>query len=175
MPNPYDDDEAKRQAQIAQLGAPPAGFSHENWTNPNMHSVKYDAGRMLAGHNKPSEIGAIVQGGDFQKRFPGATFNGKDWIDFRGALSDGDRGTPVNGIDVLMAADPEADTSNGVWWGAPDDSGPQAPAPTSHKMGVNPAADNSALGRIMAELQAAQSGKDSPAEREAMLALLQGP
>lgn len=172
--NPFDPEAAKRQAQISQLGPrsgpAPVGWDATNWADPNMHSVKYDAGALLNGHTKPSEIGQIVQGEDFQKRFPGATFNGKDWLDFNGAMSDGDHGSPVHGIDVLMAADPEADTSNGIWWGAPDDNAAAAAAPSapvSHAM--NPAADNSALAKIMAELSATSKNEQSPAEREAIL------
>lgn len=163
--------------QIAPVqGAPPPGWDAGNWADPNMHSVKYDAGRLLYGKSKPSEIGQVVQGADFQKRFPGATFNGKDWLDFNGALSDGDSGSPVNGIDVLQAADQENDTSNGIWWGAPDG----APTPAQGGGGLQretPAvdlADNSVIDRIMAELQATSNDEQSPAEREALLQMLQG-
>lgn len=38
---------------------------------------------------------------------------------------------------------------------------------------LNPAADNSALAKIMAEIQAAQDGQDSPAAREAIMQILQ--
>lgn len=172
--DPFEDQ--KRQAQIGQLRAP-AGWDQKNWDDPNMHSVKYDAGRMLYGKTKPSEVGAIVSGADFQKRFPGATFDGKDGIDFRGALSDGDSGSPVGIIDVLMAADREGDTSNGIWWGAPDGS-PQATSGTMRPsapvaFGSNPATDNSSLAQIMAELSATANGEQSPAEREAVLQMLQ--
>lgn len=95
----------------------PAGFDQKNWDNPNMKSVKYDAGRMLAGKSKPSEIASIVGSADFQNRFKGASFDGKDRINFNGALSDGTTGVPVYDIDVLMAADRDADSSNGFWWG----------------------------------------------------------
>lgn len=179
MPNidPYAD--PTRQAQISQLRAP-AGFDQRNWDDPNMHSVKYDAGRMLHGRTRPSEVASVVSGADFQKRFPGATFDGKDGLNFNGALSDGDSGTPVGVIDVLLAADRDNDTSNGIWWGAPDGNPAQAApsAPTARRQGdpigqVNPAADNSALARIMAELTAASNGDQSPAEREAVLQMLQ--
>jgi hypothetical protein len=141
-----------------------------------MHSVKYDAGRMLYGRSRPSEIGSIVRGAAFQERFPGATFNDKDVIDFQGALSDGARGgTPVRRVDVLKAADAGGDTSGGLWWGdldnAPVESG-AAPPPVNHAM--NPVADNTALMRILAELTATANDRQSPAEREALLALLQG-
>lgn len=153
------------------------GWDAGNWADPNMHSVKYDAGDMLYGLTKPSEVGARVGSADFQKRFPGATFDGKDNIDFKGALSDGDSGSPVNLIDVLMSADGDADTSNGVWWGAPDGA-PAATAPAVSAKpavgGLNPAGDNSALTKILEELGATSNGEPSPAEREAILQLLQG-
>lgn len=190
--NPYDEDEQKRQAQIGQLrdpvsttmpvgarpqvsvvgGPAPSGWDAGNWADPNMHSVKYDAGRLLYGKSKPSEIGSIVSGGAFQQRFPGATFDGKDNIDFKGALSDGDRGSPVGLIDVLMGADANTDSSNGIWWGAPDGATGSQTARTP--VGPNPLMDNSAITKIIAELGAASKDEQSPAEREAVLAMLQG-
>ena len=107
--------------QVAPRGtAAPAGWDAGNWADPKMQSVKYRAGRLAQGVTKPSELGALVNSPQWQAAFPGSTFNGKDWVDFNGALSDGDRGTPVYGIDMLMAADADADTSNGIWWGAPE-------------------------------------------------------
>lgn len=101
-----------------KLGPAPAGFDQKNWDDPTMDSVKYAAGRMLYGKSKPSEVGGVVGGADFQKRFPGATFDGKDRVNFQGALSDGTRGgVPVYDIDVLQGADKGADASNGLWWG----------------------------------------------------------
>jgi hypothetical protein len=89
-------------------------------------------------------------------------------------LSDGERGgVPVGLIDVLMAADPTTDRSNGLWWGAPDAGGPAEDAPRSSAM-PNPLMDNSAITRILAELTAASNDDQSPAEREAVLQLLQG-
>jgi hypothetical protein len=178
--DPFDDQ--KRQAQIGQLRAP-AGFDQANWDNPEMDSVKYAAGRRLAGATRPSEIGGIVGGADFQTRFPGATFDGKDRINFNGAPADGARGgVPVHDVDVLMAADRDADTSNGVWWdditNAQGGGAPQAQAPAARRQGdpigtIDPAADNSALARIMAELSATSNGEQSPAEREAIMQMLQ--
>lgn len=153
---------------------PPPGWDAGNWSDPKMHSVKYDAGDLLYGATKPSDVGARVQSAPFQQRFPGATFDGKDNIDFKGALSDGDHGTPVGLIDVLMAADREGDTSNGIWWGAPDGTTPGAAAGQKPLGGMNPVMDNSAIARIMAELSAASHDDQSPAEREAVLQMLQG-
>lgn len=155
-------------------GAPPPGWDAGNWNNPNMRTVKYDAGRLLHGARRPSEVARIVASPEFQARFPGATFDGKDRINFAGAMSDGTSGVPVNWVDVLLAADREGDTSNGIAWMPVED------APASSIGGAvanNPSAaiagDNSSLGRIMAELNAASNDDMSPAEREAILQLLQ--
>lgn len=151
----------------------PVGWDAQNWSDPNMHSVKYDAGDLLYGMTRPNEVGRRVQSPEFQQRFPGATFNGKDWIDFQGVLSDGQSGSPVHGIDVLRGANPETDTSEGLWWGAPDESAPAAAGARSSP-GLNPLMDSSAIARIMAELSAASKDEQSPAEREAILQMLQG-
>lgn len=158
---------------------PPPGWDAKNWADPNMHTVKYDAGRLLNGVTKPSEVARIVASPEFQARFPGATFDGKDKVDFKGALSEGSSGSPVGRIDVLMAADQGADSSNGLWWGYEPDaaesggaSGGLSAALGSLSQGLSPAADNSTLAKIMAELQAASDGAQSPTERDAILALL---
>ena len=67
-----------------RTGAPPAGFDATNWADPNMDSVKYDAGAFLNGATRPSEVAAIVTSEDFQRRFPGATYDGKDRVNFQG-------------------------------------------------------------------------------------------
>ena len=98
-----------------RTGQPPAGYDREKWNNPDHHTTKYDAAAFLQGLTKPSEIAAMVQSAAFQARFPGATFIGKDKIDFGSNLEDG---VPVGVIDVLMGADQGADTSGGLYWGA---------------------------------------------------------
>lgn len=112
-------------AQVAPVGAmAPAmhGYDATNWADPNMDSVKYAHGRLSNGLTKPSEIGTLVRSDAYQKRFPGAWFDGKDHVNFNGIASDGARGgSPVWSIDVLEAADHENDTSTGSWWG-PDDT-----------------------------------------------------
>jgi len=204
MPNPYDPNELKRQAQIAQLGGgatsntmpvtgatpkveagatswhvsprgtAPAGFDQKNWADPGMQSVKYRAGRLLEGVSKPSDVAARVNSPEFQQAFKGATFDGKDRINFQGALSDGESGVPVYDIDVLQAADRDADTSNGLWWGHDVPGMATGPSGGSavQAQGMSPAGDNSALAQIMKELQAAQEGGQSPAERDAVMQML---
>jgi hypothetical protein len=200
--NPYDEDVLKRQAQIGMLGGErqptsttlpvaPAGrpswhvdptgdmgslqgFDARNMSDPAMQSVKYRHGRLARGVTKPSEMGALVQSQAYQSAFPGATFDGKDRVNFMGALADGDHGPAVNVIDVLRAADKNTDTSEGGWWGPLEEEVAAIEAGAPKQAGLNPAGDNSALAKIMAELQATQNDEMSPAEREAMLAMLQG-
>jgi len=147
-------------------GAPPAGFDAKNWADPGMDSVKYDAGRLLYGSTKPSEVARRVSSAEFQSRFPGATFDGKDKIDFKGALSDGDTGVPVGLIDVLMSADQGTDTSNGLWWGfEPDGSsyampanGPaQTPSAPMGQLGAGLPGQSDLLAEILASLQTQQA------------------
>ena len=146
MPTPIPYGNAGKPRVPVVSGAPPAGFDAKNWADPNMDSVKYDAGRLLYGSTKPSEVARRVSSAEFQSRFPGATFDGKDKIDFKGALSDGDTGVPVGLIDVLMAADQGADTSNGLWWGFEPDGGPASPTPAA------PAAPSAPMGQLGAGL-----------------------
>jgi hypothetical protein len=130
-----------------RIGQAPGGYDQTKWESEH-NSVKYAAGGFLAGLTKPSEIKAMVESAEFQARFPGATFNDKDKIDFKGALSDGDSGSPVGLVDVLMRADQAGDTSGGFWWGAgsgdgtTDDTGDGTPSPplggTNTGAGVGP-------------------------------------
>jgi hypothetical protein len=117
-----------------RTGQAPSGWDPTKWADPDHHTVKYDAAAFLHGLTKPSEIAAKVQSAAFQARFPGATFNGKDKIDFGSVTEDG---VPVGVIDVLMRADQGGDTSSGLWWGAgptggvTGPTGPAAPGPAA--------------------------------------------
>lgn len=96
------------------------GFDARNFADPQMQSVKYRFARLAqkAGARTPQQMAALVLSPEFQREFPGATFNGKDVVNFNGALSDGPRGgVPVGEVDVLQAADRDANTANGIWWG----------------------------------------------------------
>ena len=125
-------------------GQAPGGYDQTKWESDH-DSVKYAAGRFLSGLTKPSEISAMVKSAAFQERFPGATFNDKDKIDFGDNLQDG---VPVGVVDVLMRADQAGDTSGGFWWGAgsgdgtTDDTGDGTPSPplggTNTGAGVGP-------------------------------------
>ena len=97
-----------------RIGPAPHGWDQEKWADPNHHTTKYDVAAFLYGVTEPSEVKRIVESAPFQERFPGATFDGKDKIDFGDNLEDG---VPVGIIDVLMQADRGGDTSGGLWWG----------------------------------------------------------
>lgn len=153
-------------------GAAPSGYDQKNWDNPNMSSVKYDAGRFLSGKSKPSEIAAMVNSPEFQARFKGATFDGKDRVNFNGALSDGTSGVPVYDIDVLMGADRDADSSNGFWWGHDVEGMNQGPAagakpPTSNTLPIV-GQQSDLMAQIMAALQAQQNPDGQDLLQQAM-------
>ena len=97
-----------------RTGQAPGGYDQTKWESEH-DSVKYAAGGFLAGLTKPSEIKAMVESAEFQDRFPGAIFDGKDKIDFGDNLQDG---VPVGVVDVLMRTNQAGDTSGGFWWGA---------------------------------------------------------
>ena len=108
-----------------RTGPAPHGWDQAKWADPNHHTTKYDVAAFLYGVTEPSRVKEIVESARFQARFPGATFNGKDKIDFGDNLEDG---VPVGIIDVLMQADEGRNTSAGLWWG--DTGNDPAPGPT---------------------------------------------
>ena len=110
-----------------RTGQAPPGYDQGKWDNPDHHTTKYDAAAFLYGLTKPSDIAAMVRSAEFQARFPGSTFNGKDKIDFGDNLEDG---VPVGVIDVLMGADQGANTSGGLYWGAEDPDETEPPVQT---------------------------------------------
>ena len=119
-----DDPAGDETGVPARTGAAPPGWDQAKWADPDHHSVKYDAAAFLYRLTRPSEIDAMVKSPAFQARFPGATFNGKDKIDF-GSVTE--NGVPVGVIDVLMRADRGGDTSAGLWWGAGPTGGATGP------------------------------------------------
>jgi hypothetical protein len=99
-------------------GRAPSGYNQTKWDDDGPdgeHSVKYDAAAFLYGVTTAAEIQGIVDGDDFQERFPGARFDGIDSIDFKGALSDGN---PVGVVDVLLRRSSHQEGSGGLWWDA---------------------------------------------------------
>jgi len=112
----------------------PGGYDQTKWEDTGHDSMKYTAGRLLAGLSRPSEIQAVVDGEAFQQAFPDATFDGKDKINFQGFLSEG---VPVYEVDVLAGADRGSDSSSGFQWVADNyavnpaltTSGPPSPDP----------------------------------------------
>ena len=164
MPNPTQDE----LQRTFRTGSAPAGFDQKNWADPNMKSVKYDAGGFFAGKTKPSEIASIVGSDAFQQRFKGATFDGKDRVNFNGAMSDGASGVPVYDIDVLRAADRDSDSSNGFWWGHDVPGMNQGPAkpPTSNTLPITGQSD--LMAQIMAALQQDQQADPQNLLQQAM-------
>jgi len=112
----------------ARTGPAPHGWDQEKWANPDHHTTKYDVAAFLYGVTEPSRVKEIVESAAFQARFPGATFDGKDKIDFGSNL---EGGVPVGVVDVLMQADRGGNTSAGLWWGDEGDDGGGAMAPES--------------------------------------------
>ena len=99
-------------------GRAPSGYNQTKWADDGPdgeHSVKYDAAAFLYGVTTAAEIQRIVESSAFQERFPGATFDGTDSIDFKGALSDGN---PVGVVDVLLRPSSHQEGSGGLWWDA---------------------------------------------------------
>ena len=192
MPNPYDPNELKRQSQISQLTGAPAsntmpvggqrrdqwsgtgsvtggnlgnveGFDAANFADPNMQTAKYQAGRIFSRYD-PNDAGAldkILGDAEFKGLFGNAKGVGPDKIDF------GD-GRPVDMIRGFGA--PGAKFS----WQTEDApaTGGDGMAATTPAPGMSPAGDNSALAKIMEELQAAQQGGQSPTERDAVMQML---
>ena len=108
----------------ARTGQAPPGWDQGRWSDPNFHHVKYDVAAFLYGVTAPSEVRSIVQSARFQARFPGATFDGENTIDFGPTLREHyeDGGDLVGSVSVIRGADQGGDTSGGLHWspvGAP--------------------------------------------------------
>jgi hypothetical protein len=124
-----------------RTGQAPSGWDQRRWSDPEFHHVKYDVAAFLYGLTKPSDVAAMVRSDRFQARFPGATFDGIDKIDFGPTLRENYEagGDLVGVVDVLMRADQGSDTSGGLWWGTKNlwgagaqwgDEGNGGPGPT---------------------------------------------
>ena len=135
---PGTDPEGDPTGVPQRTGRPPDGYDLQKWNDPDHHSTKYDAAAFLHGLTRPSEIAAMVRSAAFQARFPGATFDGKDKIDF-GSYR-GEDGNLIGVIDVLMGADRGSDTSGGLYWGAPEGYGTTTDQdrPDQYRPGVDP-------------------------------------
>jgi hypothetical protein len=160
-PNPYDED-MKRNAQVSMLrGQEP--------TSQKMGS-SYDDFLQHASRYTPNRTGRDGLMGDqaFKQRFPQARVHKNDWID----LGDGSEL-----IDSIRNFNAEADTGD-AWQVLTESQALQGKAAEGQGRMVDPralmAADNSSLARILQELDAAGREEQSPAAREAVLAMLQG-
>jgi hypothetical protein len=178
--DPFDD--PKRQAQIGQLRAPDA---FEGFDFARGQDTKKSAKDSFAAHAKAAAVAAPINDkaalGDWAKQYvmPGMNADG------HGVSSvDGDKLRFKNWqgeFDVDFGRGAGAD-GGALAWQAEDVNAPQemaAPnAPAAQRQGdpigaLDDATDNSALARIMAELTATSNGEQSPAEREAILQMLQ--
>lgn len=164
--DPYSD-AVKRQAQIGEL----RGSSPVSNTMPVRGNSQGDFLQHASRFSpNPSGLQSLMGDEQFRQRFPSARVHKNDWVD----LGDG-----AGLIDSIEAFD--ATNNTGKRWQyltEADAIGSKAAEGGLARPGVNPqalmAADNSSLTRIMAELTAASEGNQSPAEREALLAMLQG-
>lgn len=162
---------AREGADFARLGG---GFG-----DANTDSMKHTFGRLAQNYApNPQGLQGLMNDAEFKRLFPKATVN-KDWIDFGGQV-DPHTGTAVGKVDAIHAFDEamgEGNNKNWQWLTEEEALGgggsPAAAAPRPMAV-LNPAGDNSTLARIMAELSATQNDEQSPAEREAILQLLQG-
>jgi hypothetical protein len=157
----YDDEQMKRSAQVGMLrGQEP--------TSRAMGDSQTDFLRLAGRHApRPSGLHALMADGEFTQRFPHARVHRNDWVD----LGDG-----AGLIDSVRGFNADADTGE-AWQYLTEADAIQGNAMKEAKR-MSPqamvASDNSALARIMAELSAASQDDTSPAEREALMAMLQG-
>lgn len=140
------------------------GFDAANFADPNMQTAKYQAGRIFSRYD-PNDAGAlekILGDAEFKSVFANAKGMGPDKIDFGdGRPVDMIRGHGAPGAKFSwQTEDAPSAAAGGQGMGQP--------------MGMSPTSDNSALAKIMEELAAAQQGAESPTERDALMALLQG-
>ena len=146
------------------------------------NSVKNTFGRIASKYkNAPSSIDAIMGDADFQQYFPGAKKvqgGAGDKIDFGGVLSDFESGVPVGIVDVLQAADPNADSADAwAWMDEANDGGGGAPVGGGldpMQAGGMDSLDSGALAQILAELQAAQGGGGEDPTQQLLQSLLAG-
>lgn len=94
------------------------GYDAAKFADPNVQSLKYRAGRILSDYPTTSEgIRAAMQDPRWlsDAGLAGATYGGKDVINFHGELSDGTTGVPVNEVDVLQAFEGGGSASPFQW------------------------------------------------------------
>lgn len=162
--NPYLEDATKRQAQIGQLRDQPKAS-----TMPVGGDARGDFMRITQRFSpNPSGLDSLFGDTEFRTRFPQARIHKNDWVDL---------GEGSGLIDTVRGFDRDSGAGE-AWQWLPEAEAIAGKQMESRGRQMNPQAlianDNSALTRILAELSAASSGDMSPAEREAVLAMLQG-
>ena len=161
--NPYED-EMKRSQQVgilrnqeptsAKMGGSSQGdfLQHANRYSPN-----------------PSGLNSLMGDQAFKQRFPQARIHKNDWVD----LVDGS-----GLIDSVRGFNTDTDSGEAWQWLTEAEALKGKAAEGQGRAAMSPQAfmanDNSSLTRILAELDAAGRDEQSPAEREAVLAMLQG-
>jgi hypothetical protein len=168
MPDLYEDE--KRSAQVGMLrgqeptskpmGAPAGGNSQGDFMR-------------MAGKYSPNPTGlnSLMADQEFKQRFPSARIHKNDWVD----LGDGS-----GLIDTVRGFNADTDGGEAWQWLTEAEALKGKAAEGQGRMGggMSPQAfmanDNSSLARILQELDAAGRDEQSPAAREAMLAMLQG-
>lgn len=177
----YADDELKRRAQVGLLnGRAPVSTTMPVGGAPAITPVapqptpRGNAQSDFMAHTKrfapnPSGLHGLMADAQFRERFPNSRIHKNDWVD----LGDGS-----GLIDTVRGFNTDDGTGEAWQWLTEADAikgkqqeqrGAQRQSPA-----MDVAGDSSAIARIMAELTAASNGDNSPAEREALLALLQG-
>jgi hypothetical protein len=161
--NPYDED-IKRNAQVSMLrGQEPT--SHAMGGNSQADFLQH------ARRYAPNRTGrdGLMADQEFRQRFPNARVHKNDWLD----LGDGSEL-----IDSIQNFNAEADTGDAWQWLTESEALRGKAMEGQGRKAMGPQAlianDNSSLARILQELDAAGREEQSPAAREAVLAMLQG-
>jgi hypothetical protein len=97
------------------------GYDANNWGR--MDSTKYRTAEFFRGmadrEGAPVTIDNIKRwtaSSEFQSMFPGATFDGKDRLNFHGMV-DPHSGATLREVDILLQADPSNPNAElGLWW-----------------------------------------------------------
>lgn len=157
--DPYEDQK--------RSGVRPAGNGPVNTTQGNSQA---DFMRLSGRYSpNPSGLTSLFADQEFRGRFPNARIHKNDWVDL---------GEGSGLIDTVRGFNADTDGGEAWQWLTEADAIRGNASKERPMQRMNPqaliASDNSALTRIMAELSAASRGDQSPAEREAVLAMLQG-
>ena len=124
------------------------------------NSMKNTFGRIASRYgNDAAGIQSLLADPDFQRYFPGATYDGIDKINFNGMLSDFESGTPVYDVDIAQAFDKgTGGFQNWAWQDQVNTGGPMAGGGPVH--GYLPS--NSLYGSVQDSILAPQQENQDP-------------